>query len=51
MYQISNQQHVEVVSLLEDYLTMRTDGDSLKQQNRFRRAWLLLKALKKRKPI
>ena len=48
---ISNQQHGEVIELLTDYLTKSAETDSLRQQNRFRRARLLLKAMKKRKPI
>jgi len=51
MYMISNHQHAEVIELLSDYLTKSTDKDSLRQQNHFRRARLLLKAMKKRKPI
>lgn len=51
MYQISNHQHGEVIELLTDYLTKSSETDNLRQQNRFRRARLLLKAMKKRKPM
>lgn len=51
MILISNRQHGEVIEMLEDYLSREDDTDSLRQQNRFRRARLLLKSLKKRMPI
>lgn len=50
MFLISNRQHGEILEMLTDYLTKETEGDNLRQQNRFRRARLLLKSLKKRKP-
>ena len=51
MFTISNRQYGEVIELLSDYLTKEVEGESLRQQNRYRRARLLLKALRKRNPI
>ena len=51
MYQISNRQHAELIDMLADYVSMESVTDSLRRQNRFRRARLLLKSLRKRKPL
>lgn len=51
MFLISNRQHGEVIEMLTDYLSRESLSDSLRQQNRFRRARLLLKALMKRMPV
>lgn len=52
MFLISNRQYDEVIEMLTAYV--QTDGGTacnLREQNRYRRARLLIKALSKRKPI
>ena len=52
MFLISNRQDDEVIEMLTAYV--QTDGGTgctLREQNRYRRARLLIKALSKRKPI
>lgn len=51
MFLISNRQYDEVIEMLTAYV--QTDGSAcnLREQNRYRRARLLIKALSKRKPI
>ena len=51
MFLISNRQHSEVVEMLTAYVATGSNADNLREQNRRRRAGLLLKALMKRKPI
>ena len=51
MYQISNRQYDEVVEFLSAFVAMERGGENLRIQNRFRRARLLIRDLKRRKPI
>ena len=51
MYQISNRQYEEVIEMLQAYVSTECRGESLRIQNRYRRARLLIRALSKRKPI
>ena len=51
MYQISNRQYDEVIQFLSAYVATERRGISLPEQNRFRRARLLIRDLKKRNPI
>ena len=51
MYLISNRQYDEVVEFLSAFVACERDGCCLRDYNRFRRARLLIKALKKRSPV
>lgn len=51
MYLISNRQYDEVVEFLSAYVACERDNGNLREYNRFRRARLLIKALKKRSPV
>jgi hypothetical protein len=51
MYQISNRQYDEVVEFLSAFVAMERGGENLRIQNRYRRARLLIKQLRKRNPV
>ncbi len=51
MYEISNRQHDDIIEMLTAFVGRDDRRGSLREQNRYRRARLLIRDLKKRKQV